>query len=743
MPDKKYNRLLHLLMMSFVFHFLPVAATLAESGRLRGTIIDGETHLPLENVNVRVVELGRYQSTDTLGQFTFMEINVGLYTIEASRIGYRTSRISVNLDRPAEINTSIIHLYPIPVQSAGIIITGEHIDSRMHEVEEISSVLHGQELQRDMGFTLASTLRNEAGLAIRSMGPAPARPLIRGLGGDRILISEDGNKTNDLSATSPDHAVTVEPFTVERIEVLRGPKILLRSPATIGGIVNIIRDDIPRARPEKLYGNAGIYAETADEGYLGSLTVNVPWHSIVARGEISRKQIGDIRTPLGQLKNSDARTTNYSGGLSYIGTWGYIGGVIREYMSDYGVPGGVVGAHPNGVDISLFRRHTGLRMEYLITHSVMENIQFDFFRTYYRHKEFEYGGILGAEFAITNYTGRIQANHGSVGPFRKGSFGAAMETRDFKVGGFVFTPATKSYNIAAYVYETIMEHDFELELAVRLNYDHINPLTDNPGAGIGNIRDRKFLTYSLALSGLYEIAHGMFVGATASRSSRTPTIEELYSEGPHLAAYSYEVGNPDLGDESGIGLELFSYYKTPSMFFMVTGFRNDLSHYITSINTGKINYTTLLPLYASRSISALFYGIESQLEWKLLPIITFTASVSYTHGSLKESDLPLPAIPPLKGIIELYYHTRSFSVGIGSEYAAAQDRVAEFEESTAGYVSHNAFIQYNLAAGRIIHTFTINAENIFDTVYRNHLSRLKSIVPEPGRDFRLLYQLYF
>lgn len=743
---KKIMKYIHLiyfvLLLLFIFHVY-AAEVIPDKGQLRGTIIDGETHQPLENVTVRVVEINRYQPTDSLGRFIFNNLNIGLYTIEVSRIGYKTSRITIHLAETNATNTTIIHLYPTPVQNVGIVITGEHIDSYLDEYKEITTVLRGQELQRDMGFTLAAALRNETGLSIRSMGPAPARPLIRGLGGDRILITEDGIKTNDLSATSPDHAVTVEPFTVERIEVVRGPKILLHSPTTIGGIVNIIRDDIPKTKPKTLTGNAGLLGETAMGGYIGALVFDLPWNSFVVHGELSKKGMNDLRTPLGKLKNSDSRTTNYSTGLSYLCKWGFLGGVFREYVSDYGVPGGVVGTHPNGVDISLFRRQMGIKMEYIITQSLFETFEFDFSRTFYRHTEYEYSGLIGAEFSIINYSGRVQLKHGHIGLFQKGTFGASMETRDFKVGGFVFTPASRSYNAALFAYENGGNQKTEFEIAGRLNYDYVDPSKDDPSARIGHIRDRKFLTYSLALSLLHQISENIFIGANVNRSSRTPSIEELYSEGPHLAAYSYEVGNPDLREESGFGIELFSYYKSPKLFITVTGYRNDVPNYIVTKNTGLTNYSTLLPVYASKCVHAVFTGIESEMEWKMMQNIKIQASGSYTYGLLKETNKPLPMIPPFKGRIGINFNFSKISAGAGCDYSFSQKRTDEFEQSTAGYLIGNAFIQYTIPSGSLIHTFTINGENLFDSVYRNHLSRLKSMIPESGRNFRVLYRLYF
>ena len=190
---------------------------------MRGVVLDVESHLPLENAVVSIPEINQHTAAKSDGIFEFRNVPHGYYSLQVSYIGYKKYSKEINV-QGSEVLGIIVHLIPVPLETSTVIVTGEHPDSRFDDLHEFSNVLKGKELDRDLGTTLASTLKNETGLAIRSMGPAPARPVIRGLGSDRVFISEDGFKTNDLSATSPDHAVTVEPFTVEKIEVLRGPR---------------------------------------------------------------------------------------------------------------------------------------------------------------------------------------------------------------------------------------------------------------------------------------------------------------------------------------------------------------------------------------------------------------------------------------------------------------------------------------------------------------------------------------
>jgi len=738
----KAHYLFKMMSLFLVLYSQVVISQTTPVGTLEGIVLDGSNDMALQDAVVKIIELNTYDVTDKNGIFDFKSIPFGNYNIEISFVGYKTTITSIRMDQ--EINKGlIVHLFTLPFETSTVVVTGLHTTTKFDDMNEFINVLKGKELQRELGLTLASTLKNETGLAIRSMGPAPARPVIRGLGSDRIAITEDGIQTTDLSATSPDHAVSVEPFTIDRIEVIRGPKVLLNNSTTMGGVVNIIRDEIPKEIPGKFSGNAGFYGESVNTGYLGGGVAQLPLGKFVLRAEATTRNAKDLRTPIGTLDNSDISTDNLSAGISFIDNWGFTGLSIREFKSDYGVPGGFVGAHPNGVDISMLKRQINGKINYQINSESFENIEFQLSRDYYKHTEYERADIIGAQFVIYNLRGSLDIANKKIGFLDFGTSGISFEARDFNIGGYVFTPPTKSLKLSTYSFQSFELNDFSFESGFRISYDEFNPDDSNPSTNNELIIDRKFFSYSLSLSTLYSINKTISLGININKTSRVPTIEELYSEGPHLAAYSYEIGNQNLESESGFGAELFSYIKNDNLFLMLTVFRNDFSYFIIPRNTGKINSQTLLPIYQTEGVSAIFYGVESYLEFKLLEYFTFSNTLSFTYGNFKESGNPLPQIPPLKNIIQVKYLNGNFITGVSTEIAAAQNRVDLFETSTAGYAVFSAFIQYSIETGSLIHNISLNGDNLFNKEYRNHLSRVKVIMPEAGINFKLSYRLYF
>ncbi len=705
-------------------------------------MINRATGAPVADATIEITKPKMALVSDDEGRFALAGLEPGRYRLQITHVAFenRHFTIEVTPDRSPEITCQ---LTPRLIQLKEMVVSTQHDRSRFDDLAEATGTLSGKNLLQEMGQTLASTLQQETGLALRSMGPAPARPVIRGLGGDRVMMTEDGNKLTDLSGTSPDHAVTIEPLSLERIEVVRGPSVLLYSPTTIGGVINAIRRDIPEEWHSGITGSIGTYAESANEGGAASGWVEVPIKSIMLRGDIVGKHTSDLNTPLGDLQNSAAEDFDYGLGASVPGEFGFIGGSYRSLRFDYGIPGGFIGAHPNGVDLEMEKQQHNVRSRLVHNEAWWKQIDLNVSRAYYRHKEFESNGLLGSEFRIINYLGRIKAAHRELGPLSDGVWGSTVESRDFDIGGHVFTSPARSFRWALFAVERFERDWFGIETGLRYGYTDINPENKDAKSSIGPITRRQFHIWSASVSMLYFLHEHMQMGANVSRSARTPTIEELYSRGPHLAAYSYEVGNPELREENGIGTEVFVLLESPRLFATLNAFRNELDNYIIHSATGDTNWATFLPVYAAEGVPALLYGVEGELRYNLGSGISIEGAVNYTRGKKRDSGGSLPQIPPLTSRIGMAVERGNLMARMESEIAAAQRDLAQFEEPTDGYSIFNLEAQYEIISPSVLHSISLHLDNVFDETYRNHLSRVKSVMPEAGRNVRLAYKVIF
>ncbi|HUP52075.1 MAG TPA: TonB-dependent receptor plug domain-containing protein [Longimicrobiales bacterium] len=308
----------------------------------------------------------------------------------------------------------------------------------------------GDELQRRLQSTVAATLASEPGLATSGMGPATARPVIRGLSGDRVLMLEDGARVGDVSNSGADHATALDPTSAQRIEVVRGPAALLYGSNALGGVVNVIRDEVPSWVPHHATGSATLQTQTVNSTVAGSAFTQLPLTDYLPlRLEISGRMNGDLRTPAGRLQNTEADSWSAGAGTAYVSDWGHVGGAFRAYQNDYGIPGGFVGGHPEGVRVEMER--TSSKLKGLVDRPIgpFESIALDATYTWYRHSEIEPPNILGTFFKLRTLSSDVLARHGALGPFSSGAIGARASWEDFVFRGDLSTPDSRRYTAAA------------------------------------------------------------------------------------------------------------------------------------------------------------------------------------------------------------------------------------------------------------------------------------------------------
>jgi iron complex outermembrane recepter protein len=720
----------------------------ADSAIIRGFVVDAATGTPLVGTLVRVVGLGRQDVAHGNGEFHLFNLPAGRHTVYFERIGYRQETRTVELARRQTV-TLRVELHASALALPGIVVTGMAQASLGEDAVRPVNVLSGQELSRRLDATLAATLQHEPGLSVTSIGPATARPVIRGLGGDRVLVLEDGARTGDLSSTSGDHAVAVEPLTAQRIEVVRGPAALLYGSNAIGGVINVIREEVPSSLPDRPTGVLSVQGQSVNDGLSAAASATAASEGYVVRGETSFRSAGDMRTPHGTLDNTDLRTFAFASGLSRVTGRGHAGIAYRYYDNAYGIPGGFVGSHPEGVDIEL-RRHS-VHGEAHMRRGLgpFDVLDLDFKYTNYYHRELEAADIVGTEFGLLTTALEAVFRHGARGPFAAGAAGTRFSWQDFVAGGATDTPPTVEWSAAAFVLEEMDAGAVRLQGGARVDWHRIVPAAMEAVLDIGEVRTREFASVSGSLGALFRITPVVAAGASVARAYRTPEPGELFSQGPHLAAYSYEVGNPDLDAETGVGLDFFLRLTARRATGEAAVFRNALNNYIYYRDTGAVSRTGL-PIYQATGADAVLIGAEGSASAELLRHFVLSGVISWVRGTLTSDDRPLPMMPPLHGMLGARYEQPRYFAGIAWRGVAAQNRVAseEFETATPGYKTADADFGYRWTALGRAHSLTVRVDNLADAVVYDHLSRIRdrqtgARAPGPGRSAGLVYRLVF
>lgn len=724
---------------------------------LSGTVKAAGAGSPLPAASIRIVELHRDARSHEDGSFTFTSVPAGRYELVVQRIGYRAHRQTVVVGAAPLLLT--ILLQEAPIQLAASVVTGQISERGAADAITATSVLSDAKLERRLDGTLGATVAGTPGVSVTSMGPATARPVLRGMSGDRVLILEDGMRPGDLSSTSMDHAVAMDPLTAQRIEVVRGPMSLLYGSSALGGVVNMIRQEVPSTLAAHLHGTLSVQASSANEGATLGGYGEMPLFGLTVRGEASARTAGDMRTPVGTLGNTDVRGANASVGASLVRDWGYSGVSYRFFQNDYGLPGGFVGAHPNGVDITMTRHMVRSETDWHPRDGRFESVKASLSFTDYEHSELSNSGNVATRFEQLMSVGELVVRHRPAGPLASGAFGVRAQYRDITTAGALRTPSTADWSAAAFVIEESDVGPVRLQAGLRYDVARFIPLQQAEvavGSDTIPAAARTFGALSASVGALYRLENGVRLGASASRSYRTPDFNELYSDGPHLAAYSYDVGNPRIRRETGLGAELFARLERERVRIEVAAFTNRMDGYIFPRNTGELGRQGERWKFQYTNEDATLLGAEGEFEWMLAEHVVLDGTMSYVRGTIRgdrdtipgingEPDVlesaNLPLMPPLNGRVGLRHETPRWSYGGAMRWAAGQERLGDFETVTQAYATGDLFVGWRVLVGGRLHSITLKIDNLLDTEIRDHLSRTKDIIPEMGRNVSLLYRL--
>jgi iron complex outermembrane receptor protein len=736
---------------------LAAAATVsAQTGvTLTGRLIDSLTTAPLNGATVQIDELRRQDVSSPDGMFTFDNVPPGTYHLSVRFEGYssRRTEVVVGTTPGAAIDITVdpeLHFEEV------VSVSGE--SRSMFEAFQPTSVLSGQELTKQLDTSLGATLDNQPGVAARSFGPAPARPVVRGLDGDRVLILQDGQRLGDLSSQSGDHGVAINPAAAQKIEVVRGPATLLYGANAIGGLVNVITEEVPTSPVMGASGNVTLDAGSAATEGAGAGNVHVGNGLFALNVGGGGRRSGDVDTPGGAVENSQSRNGFGNAGLSWTGEKGYFGGSYALDDSRYGIP--VI--EDGNLQITSRRHAFNLR-------GGADGLTgtFDAFRVTLGHRRYSLDELEGNEPAteMRNNTTELElfASHRAAGRV-KGSAGAWLMDRAFDArGAEALSPPVDSSGVAAYLYEEVTWPHVTFQFGGRLDRTSYTPL---------DLPERDFTNGSGSVGLLFrpEAANDrLTVALSVARAARAPALEELYFFGLHHGNFALEVGNPDLDSEQAFGFDASLRFRSSRASGEVTYFRNDISDFIFRNVIDHEEFEAREEEFVERfggrepaghsheagaegeafaihefvGADALLQGVESHLDVQLTSQIAVELGADYIRGSLKDSDDPLPRMPPFRFRGGLRYQYNAFQVGGNLVAAAAQERVFGAEEPTGGYTTLRLFSSYSFQTGAVTNTVTVRVDNVTDELYRNHLSFIKHLVPEKGRDFRVLYNVRF
>jgi iron complex outermembrane recepter protein len=653
-----------------------------------------------------------------------------------------------------------------------IVVSGLLIRDRS-DILAGTSVLTAEELTRELKPTIGETLSHQAGVSATSFGPNASRPVLRGFQGERVRVLSDGIGSFDVSNTSVDHAVVINPLTADRIEVLRGPASLLYGSSAIGGVVNVIDSRIPRSIPEEGVHVDGIatYGTAANERTNGA-RIDVPvTDKIVLHFDGTYSKTGDLRTggyvltpalraaalasgdPFvadlaklkGKLPNSAGRTWEVAGGAAVITSNGNMGFSVSHYDSLYGVPirysvDPAVEAEQVRLDVKQTR--IDFRSEIKPESGFISAIKFRGGYADYKHNEINDTGAIGTTFLNDGWEGRLELVQREQGGWQ-GAVGAQFFLRNLNIiGDEKFLPKSETSQFGLF---TVQSYDFgaiRAEAGGRIEHSIVSA---NADADLGNPDYRStFTTYSGSLGANLEVSDGWRIGVNTSYTQRAPSAEELFANGPHAGTQAFEIGNPNFTKEKSTGIELSLRGSGDGYSLSASVYHSWFKDFIYETATGVIEDD--LPVFQFSQASARYYGAEIEASLKVAELGDYAINVDgvgdFTRARISSVG-PAPRIPALRLLGGLEAQSDALTGRVEVEWVDGQDRIAAFETATKGYTMTNASIAFKPFGAASATSLTLSANNIFDVSARRHASFLKDFAPLAGRDFRITGRFSF
>lgn len=657
------------------------------------------------------------------------------------------------------------------------------------DLAQSTTVLSGRPLLLRQQATLGETLASETGIHASSYGPGASRPVIRGLDGERILILENGTALLDASSVSPDHAVSVEPFLVERIEAVRGPASLLYGSTAVGGVVNVISHRIEtELRDERVRGGAEARYDSAARGFARGGVLDLKLlggqnRALVLHLDGFRRDGKDVRIPgyaesatvrqeeaeearrdrqpapdfaRDRLPNSALTSEGGAAGLSLVGRQGFAGFSHTRFNTEYGVPGHAhEGEEEGGVRIRLRQQRNDVQAEWRgAPTATVQGFRFRLGHADYKHDELEPDGAVGTRFTNRGHDARAELLHGGA-PGWSGALGV-QSTRSALTaeGEEAFLPPSTTRGAALFAFEEVARGALTWQFGARLEETRL------AAAGHRARRDRE-LSGSAGL--VWKLDAAWSLAASLSRTGRAANTQERYADGPHAGTQAFELGDPGLDAEISTGMEVSLRRRTGAVTGALTLFANRFRGYIFERATGEVavehdgEWELVaaddpeakehggLPVYQFVQRDARFQGVEAEVLWHLHDTrdSQFDLRFSADLVRAKAGGENLPRIPAARVAVGALWVTERWSLGAEVQRTFTQERTAPGESPSAGYGRLGAHVTRVLATGRVRTEVFLRGSNLTDREARPHPSFLKELAPLPGRSLTAGVRLAF
>lgn len=665
--------------------------------------------------------------------------------------------------------------------------------NRQKELQMKSSVnsisINKQFLQTNFSGSLMQTLSSIPGVKAMTIGSGQSKPTIRGLGFNRMVVTEDGIK-HEGQQWGDDHGLEIDQFALDHIDIVKGPAALLYGSDAIGGVINLYSNYIPT---EKFQGTVSLFGRSNNESVGLSARLQGINNHFYWKVNTTLIDYADYKVPTDSIQyfsyniplhNRRLRNTagfERDGGFT-LGYKGYNFHTELKVSDTYNKSGFFANVHGlevrmSSIDYDKSRRDISLPYQSVNHFKVMS------------HTVYQQGALsLEANLAYQNNHRKELAEPAAHGympipsnelerEFKKDTYTAnlmmrlALGQRHSLTAGFngeyqhnrrdgwgFIIPDFETASFGAYAFDRFtIKKDLIVNAGVR--YDHVRTkihsykdwfkTPTNDGDSIYNERSANFnrsfnsITWS---AGVNYATGNWILKANVGKSFRVPIPKELGTDGINYHIFRYEKGNPNLNPEESYQIDAGIYWGNNKLKLQFDPYLNYFPNYIYMNPTA--DYYEGLQWYFYTQSRVIRYGFEAQVDWQFLPFLSAQLKGEYLYAeqlSGEKKGYTLPFSTPWSADATLKYDFCSRIrgnegfVALNFHLTGRQNNIVPPEKPTPGYYTINLTAGKDFAFGDKKLRLSLNAENLLNRKYYDHTSYYRLIdVPEPGRNIALM-----
>jgi len=780
------------LLFSGTFVLLLAVAAFSQTASIRGTVTSQINGSPLANVSVQITQLRRSVETDDQGVYEFASIPPGRYTLVTHIDGFSDQARSVVLVNGAA--SSIDFLLSITSLREEVTVTASGSEESVFESFQSVNSVGGTRIKEQASTSIGEVLERESGVGKRSFGPGTSRPVIRGFDGDRVLVLQDGIRTGSVGSQSGDHGEPIDTLNLERLEVIKGPATLLYGSNAIGGVVNAVTSDENDSHPGVRGFFTGLGATNNRQGGVSG-GVEYGYKKLLLNNNLHFLREGDYDTPFGRIPNSSARAYGGGSSLGYYDKKFFFVGSFDLDRRRYGVPytplfeAGSLLTDPDGdpcepaeakrsgrrndgecqynifairdrfsnslpdipdesIDIRMLKNNYRLRGGFRDLKGPITQGNFSINYTNYKHEEIETEDLLDTiATTFTNDTFSYRAMfEQSKYKMLSGRFGFEGYRRNYLTVGAeqLVDGKVLHNNFSVFGLQELSFDRVAFQFGGRVETNRYNPTNR------AVYESRDFTGFSGAAAARIRLWEGAAFIANFTSAHRAPALEELYNNGAHIGTVTFEVGNQDLERERSTGVEFSLRQRLKRVRLNGSFFYYNINNFVflspqDADGDGNIDVEDNLPVGDFLQNPARFIGADLSADVDIKDWLGAFFIADVVKAELKETGIPLPRITPARARLGLDFRYKGLSVRPEAVFTGARkaDDVFTLETPTAGYGLFNVNASYTIASDKRAQTFSLSTSNLGNRLYRNHLSFIKDLAPEPGRGLRVSYTIRF